>query len=70
MLAAMLVCLLFLHSFFELPRISKESILVLAAMMTACPTIQRFLLLIFDDQMARRDNRVSAGKSRRKSRKK
>ncbi|MBO2527603.1 MAG: ATPase P [Clostridiales bacterium] len=56
-LAAMLIALFFLTGFFELPALDFNSGLVLALLMIGCPTLFRFFLLIFDNQMRRHDRK-------------
>ena len=52
---AMLVCLLLMPGFFELTALSSKSILILALLMVACPTLIYVLRLIFDRRMEKRD---------------
>lgn len=61
-LVAMLIALFFLTGFFELPALDFNSGLVLALLMIGCPTLFRFFLLIFDNQMRKHDRK----KARRK----
>ncbi len=65
MLAGMLIALLFLPGFFELPHLSLRAGLILALLLLACPTVMRFFLLFFDNEMARRDRRLPARRSKR-----
>ncbi len=65
MLTAMLISLLFLPGFFELPQISLKSGLILTLLLLACPTIMRFFLLFFDNQMQRRDRRLPQKQARK-----
>ena len=68
MLAAMLIALLFLPGFFELSHITLQSGLILALLLLACPTVMRFFLLFFDNEMARRDKRLPARRTKRRAR--
>jgi len=57
MLVAMLVALFFLRGFFELASLDMKSCLLLALLMIGCPTLYRFFLLIFDNQMRKHDRK-------------
>lgn len=59
MLAAMLIALFFLTGFFELAALETKSILLLVLLMIGCPTLYRFFLLIFDNQMRKHDRKVA-----------
>lgn len=59
MLVSMLVALFFLRGFFELTVLDFNSALVLALLMIGCPTLFRFFLLIFDNQMRKHDRKNS-----------
>lgn len=48
MLAAILICVFAFSGFFELTALSFRSGLILALLMTGCPTLYRFFLMIFD----------------------
>lgn len=69
MLAAMLFSLFVLPDFFELTRLSLKSGLLLALLLLACPTLMRFFLLIFDNQMARRDRKLPQKRARKEQHK-
>ncbi len=55
--SAMLVCLLFMPGFFELAALSGKSILILALLMVACPSLMFVLRLIFDRRMDIKDRK-------------
>lgn len=59
MLAAMLIALFFLTGFFELAALDSKSVLVLILLMIGCPTLYRFFLLIFDNQMRKHDSKIA-----------
>ena len=61
-LIAMLIALFFLTGFFELPALDFNSGLVLALLMIGCPTLFRFFLLIFDNQMRKHDRKQARKK--------
>ena len=42
--------------------------LILALLLLACPTVMRFFLLFFDNEMARRDKRLPARRTKRRAR--
>lgn len=69
MLAAMLFSLFVLPGFFELTPLSLKSGLLLGLLLLACPTVMRFFLLIFDNQMKRRDRKLPLKRARKLQRK-
>lgn len=56
----MLIALIFFAGFFELPSIGFQSGVILALLMIACPTLFRFFVFIFDNQMKKHDRKVES----------